>query len=612
MPSSQFQWRALVLLGALLLVVSLWPLTCAALPIDLMTYQSNLWNSSEIGLANQRPPYSSAMSDYGSSETDKYSSQVHDDIINVPMTDTVFLRRKRKRANPSNRSTSYTIRNYFNAARPRTIIQRKELSSSTPQTLQLNDLYLAGTPSSLSITTYEPVVGLRKLSSNNSLQMRLSQATIQNEIIASVSVTTQPTTSIKLNQNQKDDDVQLKLNRNNGANIVAPTMFLNQTISPTLQTVFSYSPSGSKRLQMTSTESIFSRTERSIPVQARAQGKKSTTGRRDSNLDRNERSTNFSHIAGTSRKIQLLIKNRLLQLLPDGTVNGTQDDGSDYTILQRATVDVGKIRIQGVATCLFLCMDACGNVYGTEFTDDCVFNELMLENYNIYASTYHSNSQKTFYLALNKLGQIRKTHLPANKELGKLATYAKSFTFTVPDKRTEDLITRLFGANHVKHGLKQLCDSGKSLVELVSKKMKHRPKCGGKKGKGKLPHGVVEKQPKANDATKCTEESCQRKKKNHSKASTDQSTTKTKKNRKNPNGKRMGAKNKTKSIKNYHQPAISSQRTTTFRPYQATTVNDDYSVSASTEQNDDDDVDETTLQSVGTTMDDGDEDPDVN
>lgn len=34
-------------------------------------------------------------------------------------------------------------------------------------------------------------------------------------------------------------------------------------------------------------------------------------------------------------------------------------------ILQRATVDVGKIRIQGVATCLFLCMDACGNVYGT-------------------------------------------------------------------------------------------------------------------------------------------------------------------------------------------------------------------------------------------------------
>lgn len=34
-------------------------------------------------------------------------------------------------------------------------------------------------------------------------------------------------------------------------------------------------------------------------------------------------------------------------------------------ILQRGTVDVGQIKIQGVATCLFLCMDACGNVYGT-------------------------------------------------------------------------------------------------------------------------------------------------------------------------------------------------------------------------------------------------------
>lgn len=337
MPTSRLQWRALAALGALLLVVSLWPFTCAALPIELMTYKSNMWNNSDRVLSNltNRRVYSSAMSQY-SSESDKYSSTIHDDIINAPMRKAVFLRRKRKKTNPNNRTTSYTIRNYFNAARrPRTIIQKKELSSSTPQTLHLNDLYLAGTPSSLSITTYEPVVGLRKLSSNNSLQMRLSQATIQTEIIASVSATTQITTSIKLNQNQ-NDDIQLKLNRNNGAKSTAAapsTMFLNQTISPTLQTVFSHSPYGSKRLQMTTTESIFSRTERSIPAtQSRAQGnKKSTTGKRDPNLDRNERSTNFSHITGTSRKIQLLIKNRLLQLLPDGTVNGTQDDGSDYS-----------------------------------------------------------------------------------------------------------------------------------------------------------------------------------------------------------------------------------------------------------------------------------------
>lgn len=50
-----------------------------------------------------------------------------------------------------------------------------------------------------------------------------------------------------------------------------------------------------------------------------------------STLDRNERSANLSHITGSARKIQLYIKNRFLQLLPDGTVNGTTDDLSDYS-----------------------------------------------------------------------------------------------------------------------------------------------------------------------------------------------------------------------------------------------------------------------------------------
>lgn len=53
--------------------------------------------------------------------------------------------------------------------------------------------------------------------------------------------------------------------------------------------------------------------------------------KRKTNLDRNERSTNVSLLSGTARKIQILMKNRLIQLLPDGTVNGTQDDRSDYS-----------------------------------------------------------------------------------------------------------------------------------------------------------------------------------------------------------------------------------------------------------------------------------------
>lgn len=32
-------------------------------------------------------------------------------------------------------------------------------------------------------------------------------------------------------------------------------------------------------------------------------------------------------------------------------------------VMQRITVDVGQIRLIGIATCLYLCMDSCGNLY---------------------------------------------------------------------------------------------------------------------------------------------------------------------------------------------------------------------------------------------------------
>lgn len=47
---------------------------------------------------------------------------------------------------------------------------------------------------------------------------------------------------------------------------------------------------------------------------------------------RAERSANLSHMTGRYRgKIQMYIKNRHLQILPDGTVNGSNDDTSDYS-----------------------------------------------------------------------------------------------------------------------------------------------------------------------------------------------------------------------------------------------------------------------------------------
>lgn len=46
---------------------------------------------------------------------------------------------------------------------------------------------------------------------------------------------------------------------------------------------------------------------------------------------RSERSTNLSHITGSARKIRMYVKNRHLQVLPDGIVNGTSDDTSDFS-----------------------------------------------------------------------------------------------------------------------------------------------------------------------------------------------------------------------------------------------------------------------------------------
>ncbi|XP_030374381.1 putative uncharacterized protein DDB_G0282129 [Scaptodrosophila lebanonensis] len=195
------------------------------------------------------------------------------------------------------------------------------------------------------------------------------------------------------------------------------------------------------------------------------------------NLDRNERST-VTHLT-TSRKIQLYMKNRFLQILPDGTVVGTQQE-TEYTIMQREALDTGRIKIQSVATCLFLCLDACGSVYGSKvFKDeDCVFNENMgQQHYNYYTSTYNSNARRVLYLALNRFGEPRKLQIPPTKSLGKLAVYANTITETVSQERVEQLITKNFGANRIDHGVRQLCDTGMPLIELTARNFKAPPQC---------------------------------------------------------------------------------------------------------------------------------------
>ncbi|XP_029043276.2 uncharacterized protein LOC114876214 [Osmia bicornis bicornis] len=168
---------------------------------------------------------------------------------------------------------------------------------------------------------------------------------------------------------------------------------------------------------------------------------------------RAERSANLSHITGASRKIQMYIKNRHLQILPDGTVNGSNDDTSDYTIFQRMSVSRGQLRIQGVATCLYLCMDSCGLLYGSrEYTDDCVFNETLEQhNYNTYSSAKWSTAKKTLYLGLNRRGQPRRVQAKGHN-LGRLSAYARVLTQVAPSERVEALQRRMLGAQHnVRH-----------------------------------------------------------------------------------------------------------------------------------------------------------------
>ncbi|XP_019884050.2 uncharacterized protein LOC105254412 [Camponotus floridanus] len=169
---------------------------------------------------------------------------------------------------------------------------------------------------------------------------------------------------------------------------------------------------------------------------------------------RAERSANLSHITGSSRKIQMYVRNRHLQILPDGTVNGSNDDSSDYTIFQRISVSRGQLKIQGVATCLYLCMDSCGLLYGSrEFTIDCVFNETLEQhNYNTYSSARWSTTKKTLYLGLDRRGRSKKVIVTRGHHLGKLSAYARVLTKVAPFDRVEALHRRMLGAQHnVRH-----------------------------------------------------------------------------------------------------------------------------------------------------------------
>lgn len=195
-------------------------------------------------------------------------------------------------------------------------------------------------------------------------------------------------------------------------------------------------------------------------------------------IPRSERSANLSHITGTSRKIRMYVKNRYLKISADGNVTGINEDESEYTILQRSSVNTGQVKFQSVATCMFLCMDTCGLLYGSrEWDEECIFNEMIEQHhYNTYSSAKFSNERRTLYLALNKFGLPRRVQLRGKQPLGKMSMYTRVLTQPVSNKKVEKLERQ-----PMRHH--QLCPPHVDDKKRKRNRKKKRRKCGGNVGK---------------------------------------------------------------------------------------------------------------------------------
>ena len=131
----------------------------------------------------------------------------------------------------------------------------------------------------------------------------------------------------------------------------------------------------------------------------------------------------LTHITGTSIPGQLFINRQFLAVNPDGAVYGTIESDNVDTIFKRVAVDRNRIVIQNAITCVYLCMDRCGQLYGSKtLSKDCFMREFLEKNnYNTYYKVY---DRKLTYVALKNDGTPRKLQISKSRKLGKLSVYA--------------------------------------------------------------------------------------------------------------------------------------------------------------------------------------------
>ncbi|XP_023647322.1 putative fibroblast growth factor 1 [Paramormyrops kingsleyae] len=103
-----------------------------------------------------------------------------------------------------------------------------------------------------------------------------------------------------------------------------------------------------------------------------------------------------------------------LRILPDGTVEGSRDEGDAYNVMRLKAVSIGVVVIEGREAALYLAMNEQGQLYGTSnLNDDCYFLEKLEENhYNTYMCQKYQD--QGWYVGIKKNGRPKagpRTHM---------------------------------------------------------------------------------------------------------------------------------------------------------------------------------------------------------